>query len=67
MRRLIPALAFLAAVVALALPSSARADDWTITSFDVEYEIDELGFVQVTEDIRLDFGFLQKHGIFRDM
>ena len=51
-----------------ALPSVARADEgWVIRSFDVEYEIDESGVVHVTEDIIVDFGSLERHGIFREM
>lgn len=69
MRRVIALVVALAAVVALAGPAgSAHADEgWTIDSFDVTYRIEQSGIVRVTEDIRVDFGFLQKHGIFRDM
>jgi uncharacterized membrane protein YgcG len=61
--------AALIALVVLALPGgSAHADEgWTIDSFDVEYSIEQSGLVRVTEDIRVDFGVQQKHGIFRDM
>lgn len=56
------------ALVALfvALPSDARAQQSEeVTSFDVTYDIDDAGFVHVTEDIRYDFGSNEKHGIFR--
>jgi len=46
----------------------ARADeDWVIRSFDVTYTITEDGVVAAVEDIRVDFGSQEKHGIFRDM
>ncbi|HUF53551.1 MAG TPA: DUF2207 domain-containing protein [Dehalococcoidia bacterium] len=63
-------ISLLALALALLLwPSgNAAADEgWTIASFDVSYEISEDGIVRVTEDIRVDFGFLQRHGIFREM
>ncbi len=51
-----------------ALPSAASADEgWVIRSFDVRYEIDDNGVVHVEEDILVDFGSLQRHGIFREM
>ncbi|MCH7809986.1 MAG: DUF2207 domain-containing protein [Chloroflexi bacterium] len=60
--------ALLIAAFLAALPSVARADEgWVIRSFDVEYEIDDNGVVHVTEDILVDFGSLQRHGIFREM
>ncbi|MCH8815171.1 MAG: DUF2207 domain-containing protein [Chloroflexi bacterium] len=49
-------------------PASASAQEgWTIVSFDVTYEIHEDGTVQVTEQIDVDFGTLERHGIFRDI
>lgn len=48
-------------------PVTRAAEDWTINNFDVTYDIDGSGIVTVTEDIRVDFGTLEKHGIFRDM
>jgi uncharacterized membrane protein YgcG len=58
----------LLAAFAVLSPSPASADEgWTIRSFDVIYDIDSDGIVHVTEDIRVDFGTLQKHGIFRTM
>ena len=60
--------ALLIAAFLAALPSVVRADEgWVIRSFDVEYEIDDNGVVHVTEDILVDFGSLQRHGIFREM
>ncbi|HSP55732.1 MAG TPA: DUF2207 domain-containing protein, partial [Dehalococcoidia bacterium] len=69
--RLFPAaLALAALVLALAFVSTApaRADEgWVINSFDAAYTINEDGTVTATEDIRVDFGSLEKHGIFRDI
>jgi len=69
-----PRLTLLAALAAvallfLALPGArAHADEgWTIDSYDVTYSIDQSGLVNVVEDIRVDFGGLEKHGIFREM
>ncbi len=55
-------------LLVLAPPGAVRADEgWTIDSYDVTYSIESSGIVQVVEDIRVDFGALEKHGIFRDM
>ncbi len=48
-------------------PPAGAAEGWTIRSFHVTYEIDESSAVKVTEDILVDFGALQRHGIFRDI
>lgn len=59
------------ATLAVLLPAglaqrSALADEgWDIESFDVRYNIQEDGTIEATETIRVDFGGLQKHGIFR--
>jgi len=37
-----------------------------VTSFEVFYAVDAVGFVHVREDIRYDFGSNEKHGIFRN-
>ena len=69
MRRLTLLLSAIVALFAVASSGrSAFADEgWTIDSYDVTYDIDDSGLVRVTEDIRVDFGLLQKHGIFREM
>jgi hypothetical protein len=62
--------AALALVALCALPSSpaAAADTgWTIDSFDALIQIQNDGRVLVTETLAVDFGFLEKHGIFRDI
>lgn len=68
----LPAAALLIATVALALAigtgrAAAQDTGWTITSFDVAYEIHQDGTVSAVEDIRVDFGSLQRHGIFREI
>ncbi len=68
--RFIPAalLALVAFSLALSTSSPAHADEgWVIKSFEAVYTINEDGTVTATEDIRVDFGSLQKHGIFRDI
>ncbi len=69
--RLLPAalvLAALAFALALLPTAPARADEgWVINSFDAGYTINEDGTITASEDIRVDFGSLQKHGIFRDI
>ena len=60
--------ALLIVVLLAALSSVASADEgWVIRSFDVRYQIEDNGVVHVTEDILVDFGSLQRHGIFREM
>jgi uncharacterized membrane protein len=60
-----------AAIVALPLLLStwAGADDggWVINSFDAQIQIQGDGRLFVTETLAVDFGFLQRHGIFRDI
>ena len=46
----------------------ARADEgWVITSFHSDIKIAANSELTITEDIRVDFGSLQKHGIFRTL
>jgi uncharacterized membrane protein YgcG len=72
MRRFLPNL-LLAWAFALVLQWSAGSvlagaeDGWVIRSFDVRYVINADGTVEATEDIRVDFGTLERHGIFRDI
>ncbi|HYM96909.1 MAG TPA: DUF2207 domain-containing protein [Candidatus Sulfotelmatobacter sp.] len=59
------------AIVAVAWTSAltvlpARADEgWVITSFDSQIGVNTDSSLLIQEDIRVDFGSLQKHGIFR--
>ncbi|MEX1195942.1 MAG: DUF3352 domain-containing protein [Dehalococcoidia bacterium] len=48
-------------------PEETVPGDFTITSFDSEYEVDPAGYLYVTERIVVDFGPIAKHGIFRDL
>ncbi|MGH7764740.1 MAG: DUF2207 domain-containing protein, partial [Candidatus Dormibacteraceae bacterium] len=58
---------FLAAAWSMVLGAApAQADDgWVITSFDSQIAVSVDSTLVVREDIRVDFGTLQKHGIFR--
>src|SRR3990172_7482017 len=59
-------LALLALAVAFIRALSASADEgWVISSFEATYSINENGAVDALEDISVDFGDLEKHGIFR--
>ena len=62
--------AFLSVAVALfalaAMAPAAQADEgWVITSFHSDVAIRHDSLLTITEDIRVDFGALDKHGIFR--
>lgn len=48
-------------------PAASAQESWVIRSFDATYVIAADGSVSVTEDLRVDFGSLQRHGIFRDI
>jgi uncharacterized membrane protein YgcG len=62
-----------AVLVAVLITSSigprrtAAQEDWVIRSFDARYIIEESGAVGITEEITVDFGSEQRHGIFRDI
>src|SRR5690242_8016359 len=61
------ALAILAALWLTALAAAtANADEgWVIKSFKSTIQIQPDATISVSEDITVDFGSLQKHGIFR--
>jgi hypothetical protein len=40
---------------------------WVIRSLDVDVAVGQTGVLDVTEDVLVDFGPLQRHGIFRDI
>ncbi|MBI4571015.1 MAG: DUF2207 domain-containing protein, partial [Chloroflexi bacterium] len=63
------ALAALLALAACALAARgvAAQEGWVVRSFEARYEIAEDGSVTVTEEIFVDFGSLQRHGIFREI
>ena len=49
-------------------PAPARADEgWTITSFHSQIVINADSSINVTENIQVDFGAQQHHGIFRNI
>jgi len=58
----------LAAALWIAILSAAQAhadEGWVITSFHSDIQIAHDSKLTITEDIHVDFGGLQKHGIFR--
>jgi uncharacterized membrane protein YgcG len=61
------AIAFIAAASAVMLSGpAAHADEgWVVTSFQSDINVGADSMLTVKEDIRVDFGNLQKHGIFR--
>src|SRR3979411_1232705 len=61
------AIALLATGLAIGLSgATVHADEgWIITSFHSDITVATDSTLTVTEDIRVDFGSLQKHGIFR--
>lgn len=63
--RLILALLGAAWLVVVAAPTGLADEGWVITSFHSDIVIAPNSSLVVTEDIRVDFGSLQKHGIFR--
>ncbi|MEX0650289.1 MAG: DUF2207 domain-containing protein [Candidatus Andersenbacteria bacterium] len=63
MRRL---LVFAITVLAFPLTSSAQ-EDWRIDRFHSDLVITLSGVVQITETIAVDFGSVDKHGIFRNL
>lgn len=70
MTRAARAAAVIAVVImsaALAMSARAADDGWVITSFDAQIAIQNDGRLLVTETIDVDFGSLDKHGIFRDI
>src|SRR6202158_4029701 len=66
-RLAIAAMAAISAAWAVAGTSAAaQADEgWVITSFQSDINIASDSTLTVKEDVRVDFGNLQKHGIFR--
>jgi uncharacterized membrane protein YgcG len=66
----VAALALFAALLALVITANdVHADEgWVIRSFDVTYQINDNGTIDVMEDIRVDFFNLpEKHGIIHDI
>lgn len=72
MRLRLPELAGTATIILLSfvlLPASLFSQDagWTISSFDAVYTVNADRSIDVTERIAVDFGPLQRHGIYRDI
>ncbi len=69
MRRTLAVL--LVVLLATAVPLSRNVSpanalgDWTVNSMDVVYNVQPDGTIEAQETIRVDFGSLDKHGIFR--
>lgn len=65
MRRAAAALAL--ATIALFARPAAADEGWVITSFATDISIQRDASLHIVEAIDLDFGALQRHGIFRDI
>jgi uncharacterized membrane protein YgcG len=66
--RFLPTLAAVLLLASGIRPAHAQEDTgWVITDFDVTYVIHDDGSVDATEFIKVDFGILMRHGIFRDI
>jgi uncharacterized membrane protein YgcG len=63
--RLILAVLVAAWAVVVSAPTGLGDEDWVISSFQSDITIDSSSTLLITEDIRVDFGSLSKHGIFR--
>jgi len=66
------AISLLALVTCVASANSASVkaageEDWIIRSFAASYTLERTGRLSVTEEITVDFGNLERHGIFRDI
>ena len=58
----------LISLLLLITPSVAAQDTgWSITSFDVAYTVGLDRTIAVVETIEVDFGSLERHGIYRDI
>src|SRR3977135_3063979 len=64
-RRLCMAVLAAGLAVAVTGPTVHAEEGWVITSFHSDITVATDSTLTVTEDIRVDFGSLQKHGIFR--
>src|SRR6266540_759660 len=63
-----PALSVLCLASWVSTPAVRASDeDWVIRSFAATYTLDKAGTFSVTEEMMVDFGGLERHGIFRDI
>jgi hypothetical protein len=65
-KTVLTAVAIAAALILAAVPASADTG-WTIDAFRADIAIQADGSLAILEAIDVDFGGLQKHGIFRDI
>jgi hypothetical protein len=63
--RLAAALVLAAWAIGLSGPAVHADEGWVVTSFHSDITIAPNSSLTIKEDIRVDFGSLQKHGIFR--
>ena len=63
-RTLLPVV-LLALVVAPGVASAQQDGGWTVTSYDIRLQVDDDATMHVVERIDVDFGSLQRRGIFR--
>ncbi len=54
-------------VALVGAPLAAQDTGWTITSFDAAYTVNPDRTINVVESIDVDFGPLQRHGIYREI
>ncbi|HEX6062174.1 MAG TPA: DUF2207 domain-containing protein [Candidatus Limnocylindria bacterium] len=67
MKSLVRLIAVIGMLVAMAAPARAADTGWTIDQFRSDITIRSDGSLAILESIDVDFGGLQKHGIFRDI
>ena len=69
MKRLITSIPLVVLAIGFSAGRTVKGQDegWAIQSFDVRYELQADGSFNVAEDVAVDFGGLERHGIFRDM
>jgi len=54
-------------VAVLPADDTHAGEDWVVRSFVAQYYVEASGSVAATEEIVVDFGGLERHGIFRDI
>ncbi len=64
-KRFLVLVALLVVLGGYAAPGARATASWRISKFSVVYDVDAQGTIDATETINVDFGSLQKHGIFR--
>ncbi len=65
MKALVRLVAIVALTVGVARPVAAADTGWTIDAFRADITIRPTGVIAIVESIDVDFGDLQKHGIYR--